>query len=78
MRLRRLVLALGPFLSSACFADGVLGACACRYVSDTAVFGDVAALVGMPLTYLCVSAILSFKIRGSVSGSKPLPLRILR
>ena len=43
---------LAPLFSSASFADGSSGACACRNVYGTAVSGDVAALAGMPLTVL--------------------------
>eukprot|EP01045_Picozoa_sp_COSAG04_P009602 COSAG04_NODE_562_length_12576_cov_154.338703_2_plen_425_part_00 len=53
------LLALSPVLSSASFADGALGACACRIVSYTTVSGNVAALAGMPLEYLWVFAAFS-------------------
>ena len=58
-------------LSSASFADGASGACACRDVSGTAVSGDVAALAGMPLTYLCVSAAFSCPIRSCDGALTP-------
>ena len=44
----------GALTPSASFADGASGACARRDVSGTAVSGDVAALVSMPVEYLCV------------------------